>query len=450
MSLRTKIVSLIIGTIALIQLAWGLSVVRSDAALLELEAQRRSRAILHAIAAPAAIHMASLKFETLDAVLEVYNRRSRGELAFKWIAILDMNGKVVSHTDPRQFGQIYTDVFTRRSMVSSRSLTNTIETEGGRKIQVSMPIHSGLRWGTIIGQTSLAGLDSRVIQNQWIVLISTLLIAMSTAILISTLLGRMVFLPLERFAQTSRSIGSGDFTARADVPDTNDEMALLGHTLNEMADRVETQTIQLEAKVRTRTKELKAANSALEEANQNLATAVDELERLASTDGLTSLTNHRTLQEKLVEEVRRSERSKSPLTILMIDVDHFKTYNDMHGHPAGDKVLVQVARIFEESLRNTDIVARYGGEEFAVLLIDTPLSYGAKVADKLRNSIRQANFMGADRSQPNQRITISMGMAGWPIHGTTPAGLIEAADQALYDAKRAGRDQVKMYGGPKT
>jgi diguanylate cyclase (GGDEF)-like protein len=227
-------------------------------------------------------------------------------------------------------------------------------------------------------------------------------------------------------------------------------MALLGHTLNEMADRVETQTIQLEAKVRTRTKELKTANSALEDANQNLAKAVDELERLASTDGLTSLTNHRTFQEKLAEELRRSERSKSPLTILMIDVDHFKTYNDMHGHPAGDKVLVQVARIFEESLRNTDVVARYGGEEFAVLLIDTPLSFGAKVADKLRNSIRQAKFMGAEHSQPNQRITISMGMAGWPVHGTTPASLVEAADQALYDAKRAGRDQVKMYGGPKT
>ncbi len=301
MSLRTKIVSLIIGTIALIQLAWGLSVVRSDAALLELEAQRRSRAILHAIAAPAAIHMASLKFETLDAVLDVYSKRSRGELSFKWIAILDMNGKVVAHTDPRQFGQIYSDVFTRRAMVSNRSLTQTVETERGRKIHISMPIHSGLRWGTIIGQTSLSGLDSRVIQNQWIVLISTLLIAMSTAILIGTLLGRMVFLPLERFARTSRSIGSGDFTARAEVPDTNDEMSLLGHTLNEMASRVETQTIQLEAKVTTRTRELKAANTALEQVNQDLATAVDELERLASTDGLTGLTNHRTFQDKLAE-----------------------------------------------------------------------------------------------------------------------------------------------------
>ena len=111
---------------------------------------------------------------------------------------------------------------------------------------------------------------------------------------------------------------------------------------------------------------------------------------------------------------------------------------------------MQVARIFQESLRTTDVVARYGGEEFAVLLIDTPLSFGAKVADKLRNSIRQTAFAGADVSQPNKRITISVGMAGWPIHGTTPANLVEAADQALYDAKHAGRDQVKMYGGSKT
>ena len=96
------------------------------------------------------------------------------------------------------------------------------------------------------------------------------------------------------------------------------------------------------------------------------------------------------------------------------------------------------------------MVARYGGEEFAILLVDTPLSFAARVADKVRTAVRQTKFEGANTSQPSGKITISVGLAGWPMHGKTATGLIEAADTALYEAKRAGRDQVKMAGGPTT
>ena len=128
-------------------------------------------------------------------------------------------------------------------------------------------------------------------------------------------------------------------------------------------------------------------------------------------------------------------------------MDHFKLYNDAHGHPAGDKVLLRVAQMMQDTLRTTDVIARYGGEEFAVLLVDTPLSFGARVADKLRTAIRGTEFVGAAESQPRGRLTISVGMAGWPMHGKTDLVLIEAADKALYEAKRAGRDQVKLCGG---
>ena len=183
----------------------------------------------------------------------------------------------------------------------------------------------------------------------------------------------------------------------------------------------------------------------LEQANEDLARAVDELERLANTDGLTQVSNHRAFQEALAQETRRCARSKQPMVLLMIDVDHFKSYNDTHGHPAGDKVLVQLCRILQRSLRNTDVVARYGGEEFAVILMDTPLEAGVEVAEKLRLAIRQTAFPGARKSQPTGRLTISAGLAGLPVHGTTAAELIAAADRALYDAKRAGRDRVSLY-----
>ncbi|MDP7401671.1 MAG: diguanylate cyclase, partial [Phycisphaerales bacterium] len=314
-------------------------------------------------------------------------------------------------------------------------------------ILVSMPIISGLRWGTIVAETSLNGLDGRVRQNQYGVLLAFLVFATATAFLIWVMLNRMVFVPLEGFAETSRALRDGDFRARAKVPDTHDELALLGRTLNEMAEQVQNNASVLEAKVASRTRELQIANEAIRKANQDLAQAVDELENLARTDGLTQLTNHRTFHEQLATEIRRSERSKAPLTLLMIDVDHFKKYNDTHGHPAGDAVLKQVAFILKENLRTTDLVARYGGEEFAILLIDTPLSFAAKVAAKLRNTIRRTEFSGATESQPSGRVTISVGMAGWPMHGKNPTALMEAADKALYEAKHAGRDQVKMFGG---
>ena len=358
-----------------------------------------------------------------------------------------MNGTVVAHTDPREYGKKLDSPFVQSAMVAHRSLSVHKHTQGGRVLHVSMPVISGLRWGTIVADTSLSGLDDRVVANQLTVLASTFLIACSTAVLIWTLLSRMVFLPLEGFARTSRAIGQGDFSARLSVPETKDELALLGNTINEMADKVQSHASQLEATVQARTRELEDANTALAKVNRDLASAVDELARLARTDGLTQLNNHRTFQELISQEVRRSKRSNSPLTLLMIDVDHFKTYNDTHGHPAGDRVLKQVADILKTSLRTTDIVARYGGEEFAILLVDTPLSFAAKVADKVRTAVRTAKFEGAPESQPNGRITVSIGMAGWPMHGRTAPDLVQAADTALYDAKRAGRDQVKMVQG---
>ena len=447
MSIRGKLVAFIIGMVAVIQLFWGLHVVQENAEILELEAARRSRAILHAIAAPAALHLATREFEDLDAVLDVYEKRSAGEFSFKSIAILDMDGVVVAHTDPRQYGRKYEGEFAEKAIYARRSLQQINNTDDGRHVLVSMPIISGLRWGTIVAETSLNGLDGRVIQNQYGVLLAFLLFATATAFLIWVMLNRMVFVPLEGFAETSRALGDGDFSARSDVPETHDELALLGRTLNEMAERVQSHASQLEAKVASRTKELQIANETIRKANQDLAQAVDELENLARTDGLTQLTNHRTFHEQLAAEIRRSERSNAPLTLLMIDVDHFKKYNDTHGHPAGDAVLKRVAQILKENLRTTDLVARYGGEEFAILLIDTPLSFGAKVAAKLRNTIRRTEFSGAKESQPAGRVTISVGMAGWPMHGKNPRALMEAADKALYEAKHAGRDQVKMYGG---
>jgi diguanylate cyclase (GGDEF)-like protein len=189
--------------------------------------------------------------------------------------------------------------------------------------------------------------------------------------------------------------------------------------------------ISLEEKVRARTSELE--------------NALERLNRLAVTDGLTGLFNHRYLHEQLKTAVERSLRSGVPMAMLMIDVDHFKKYNDQHGHPAGDEALRQVARVVAEDRRQVDVVARYGGEEFAILLHDATHAVAADVAEKIRTSVSAASIAHADK-QPLGKMTVSIGVACCPDDATTAEGLLEAADVALYRAKKSGRDCVVIAG----
>ena len=445
MNLRAKLVLFIVGSVAVVQMAWGLSVVRSNAATLESEAHRRGREILRAIAVPSAFHLANREVESLDTVLATYAQAKGRDIDFLWIAVLDTNGEVMAHTDPRQYGRTSTDPFSIRALATEQPLVQTRSTPAGRASQISMPIVSGLRWGTLTAELSLSRLDERIAQSQTVVLLTSGLIAICTAVLLGIMLRTLIFLPLGLLSGAARAISGGELDARAPPREGSDELATLGRAFNDMADRVQEQTLTLEAQVATRTRELRSSNAALEQANEDLARAVDELERLANTDGLTQLSNHRSFQESLATETRRSARTKQPMVLFMIDVDKFKSYNDTHGHPAGDKVLVQISRILQRALRDTDVVARYGGEEFAVILLDTPLEDGAKVAEKLRQAVRQTAFPGARKSQPSGRITISLGMAALPEHGFAPIELLEAADSALYAAKHAGRDRIQVY-----
>jgi diguanylate cyclase (GGDEF)-like protein len=199
--------------------------------------------------------------------------------------------------------------------------------------------------------------------------------------------------------------------------------------LNEQNKELEQMNGILEARVAERTRELAEANA--------------RLAQLAVTDGLTGLYNHRHFHERLALEVERSGRNGLPLALFMIDVDHFKKYNDLNGHPAGDGVLRTVAKLLAEGRRVNDICARYGGEEFAVVLVDTPKLQAAQVADKLRQRIAEFAFPQAD-NLPGGRLTISIGVAAFPDDAATPDALVRAADAALYKAKAGGRNCVVL------
>lgn len=168
-----------------------------------------------------------------------------------------------------------------------------------------------------------------------------------------------------------------------------------------------------------------------------------EIERMATTDGLTGLFNHRVFQERLTEELKRSERHGTPLSLLLTDIDLFKKVNDTYGHPAGDLVLKNVSKILKKELRDIDIAARYGGEEFVVILPGTDSIGAMNIAERLRKAIMTETFSSDNRTL---KVTTSIGIATVPADARTKEELIEKTDQALYHAKHNGRNQSVNWG----
>ena len=167
---------------------------------------------------------------------------------------------------------------------------------------------------------------------------------------------------------------------------------------------------------------------------------------LSANDGLTGLLNRRAFEDRWNGEVARVRRHGRPISIAAIDIDYFKQFNDTHGHAAGDTALRSVARVIQNRVRGGDFVARIGGEEFVVALPETNSAAALTVAEGLRRAVGE-NPIAIPGSRTPAHVTISIGVASWPEHGAEVTRLLERADDYLYEAKLAGRDQVK---GPTT
>ena len=159
-----------------------------------------------------------------------------------------------------------------------------------------------------------------------------------------------------------------------------------------------------------------------------------QLRNLSNTDALTELHNRRRLDEILGDEFSRARRYHQSLAVLMLDVDHFKRFNDEHGHDQGDRVLQAVARVMKDSCRDVDYPCRYGGEEFCLILPSTSLEGAKRMAERLRFGIEHMMVDGL-------QVTTSVGVAIYPLVGQSPEELQKAADMALYQAKQAGRNR---------
>jgi len=237
-----------------------------------------------------------------------------------------------------------------------------------------------------------------------VVLVVTLISA-----LLVFVLNQNIILPINRLMDGVRKFANGNFAAQVLVT-SQDEIGELSGAFNIMA--------------------------------KNIKNDRQKLTALTLTDEKTGLYNFRYFKQTIFEEMRRAERYSRHLSLVMMDIDFFKHYNDTNGHAMGDLLLKELATLLKESVRETDMIARFGGEEFVLMLPETPRQVAFKLADNIRLNVKNHVFP-MEEKQPHKDLTLSMGVASFPSKNVlTPDTLIEKADQALYKAKKQGRNRV--------
>ena len=344
--------------------------------------------------------VATLTFESLGTVLT--GRAPGGEGR---IDVMGPDGRIV----------VSTDAVSGYELAVSAAVRSRLEASDG---STEYLVDDAVMVGTLtrvdpIGWSVLAHLPAedayapvaRLTRSTFLLVTALMLVVGSVAYFIGVLITR----PLDRLTAAAHAVAAGDLAV--DVPVTSgDEVGYLTGVFNDMVAR------------------LRESADSLREQNQ-------ELEKISTTDALTSLPNRRHVISVLEQELNRAGRHDRHLSVLMLDVDKFKQYNDSFGHQAGDEVLAGMGPVLRDATREADLPGRYGGEEFIVVLPECDLSGALEAGERIRKRLAKEVFEG-------RKVTVSIGAATFPTHADSPAALIGAADVALYAAKEAGRDRV--------
>jgi diguanylate cyclase (GGDEF)-like protein len=286
---------------------------------------------------------------------------------------------------------------------------------GGRDVIGTLEYVPQVNWAVIAEISSEAAyLQVRHFRDVALLVIVFLLIAVTLA---SYRLGRFIARPLDRLTKAAGEVAGGDLAVDLPAAPGGGEVGYLTDVFNHMVYR------------------LREGRAELDRINETLRKKNEELELLSTTDSLTGLSNHRSLMQRLDDEVARFRKDHRGFSVLVGDVDHFKQYNDAFGHPAGDEVLQTIAEIMRDSTRKVDCCARYGGEEFVIVLPDTAIADALDTAEHIRARVAAKKFNG-------RKMTLSIGVASFPEDADDAESIIAVADEALYQAKREGRDRT--------
>ena len=307
----------------------------------------------------------------------------------------------------------------------------------------------GLEWSIVIVVPATDVMDK--IRGNTAMIIWLCLLASTLIIIINTYLGRWLAQPIMDLNQASQDIIHGDFSYKPQPSHPNvHEISNLAVSVGQMSQEIQASRQQLEEYSRSLEQQVINRTQALEAEIERRFAAEDalqqvnkELAAIAYIDGLTQIANRRQFDERFLQEWRRLQREKSPLSIIICDVDYFKQYNDTYGHGKGDDCLKKLAQAIEASARRAaDLTARYGGEEFVLILPSTPLTGALEVAKSIQAKV-QSLQLPHSKSAVSKYVTMSFGVSSIiPTDASTPEELLLRADQALYQAKQAGRNQI--------
>lgn len=447
-SLRASIgvrVALLAGTLLLIAMVLaGSLLVRVADETYRTEARERAASLLRTLAVPCAMSVAVHALERLDSYLGEVAAAGGEHMGILQVAMVDGTGQVLASSAAtvlhEQIDPPLTSAFLRQAAAATDALWREQTDAHGRPVLLlSMPAVSGLRWGTLAAAFDLTPVEARIAWTRKTLAVLSLAFAAVVALALYVGLSRLLVQPVRTLAAAASAIQRGQLDARARLS-RNDELGQLAAGFDQMASEIQSQTESLERKVAERSAEVQRKNEQLEAVNQQLQIAAEELARLARIDALTGVHNRRHFAQTLQAEAAGPAQT----TLLMIDVDHFKRLNDAYGHPAGDVVLREVARLLSAGLRATDVLSRYGGEEFAAILPNTTRATGMEVAERLRGVLAQHEF-GTAAGVAMGQVTVSIGVACLPEDAQTGDDLVVRADEALYAAKRAGRNRVETW-----
>jgi len=366
--------------------------------------------------------LAKLNFRTIHQILTKY---AQGEIGELYLITKDGFLLVSSHSMKAKFLETKLPNSTTQKLFSQEGEPNAYLGYHSQPVVGAVKRLSELGWG-VVAEKERARAYSQIVRlrNLTLALVVTLLLIIGLA---AYLLSLSLVRPLNRLTAGAGKVAGGDLDL--DVPvSSRSEVGYLTEVFNDMV-----------ARLRQGREELASINETLRQKNV-------ELHEISITDSLTGLYNRKHLMETLDREVGRSQRHSHSFSLMVIDIDHFKKYNDTYGHLAGDEVLSRLASVFKKSIRSSDYAARYGGEEFIIILPEIGPEQGVEAAERICRKVEEEIFSGDGESI---KVTISVGVASYPQNGEDAESVIRNADEALYEAKELGRNRVILAGADK-
>lgn len=337
--------------------------------------------------------------------------------------VLTKKGGLIYHPDTDRLLAQRIDDLVINNIQDESKLPREFKGVDGEEVLVGYAPIEETEWGVVIQVPAQQALKAAIaLRNKTFGII---IISCAIVFLLSVWQAQKISAPLQCLAEGVEQVAAGDFSVAVDVR-SQDEIGILAGAFNSMVERIKT----MQANILHQQWELQLKN--------------EELLVMAITDGLTKLYNHRYFQECFTQAVALAEQENQPLALLIVDIDHFKHYNDLFGHQAGDQLLYELGQLLITELGPNDMVARYGGEEFTIILYGATKNDALSMAEKIRLAVEDYPFSGREQ-QPAGNLTVSIGVATFPDNAKNKEDLIKLADEALYKAKYFSRNKVELY-----